>query len=148
MSPREFFEAALQYSGNSCLLWPYALQTNRYSKIGIDGKVQTAHRAVCLAVHGPAPEGHDAAHSCGNRTCLTPKHLRWATKIDNAADMVAHGTVLAGELNPQAKLSRAQVEHIRAMKGIMLQKDLAAAHGVTQALISKVQRGHIWRDSL
>ena len=62
--------------------------------------------------------------------------------------MAAHGTVLVGELNPQAKLSRAQVEHIRAMKGIMLQKDLAAAHGVTQALISKVQRGHIWKDSI
>ncbi len=43
------------------------------------------HRLVCHAIHGapPAPEGWDAAHSCGNRACCNPAHLSWQTWQQN-----------------------------------------------------------------
>jgi len=45
--------------------------------------------------------------------CINPKHLRWATRQQNALDALEHGTssmFAAGEAHPNAKLSQADVE--------------------------------------
>lgn len=143
-TPRSFLEYAFKYSGEACLEWPFALQGNGYSKVGYEGRVQTGHRVVCLVVHGSCPSGYEAAHRCGNRRCLNPGHIRWASGTENQADRRLHGTELKGSKNPAAKLSETAVRDIRDRRGKARQVDLAAEYGVTQALISKIQRGHVW----
>lgn len=145
-TPRELFNRAVSHSGPDCLLWPFALHKNGYPKIKYKGKVQTAHRAVCIIVHGPSPPGHEASHSCGVQSCISGGHLSWKTPVDNAADKIAHGSAPVGEKNGAAKITREQALEIRAAKGKEKQVRLAARYGVTQALISKIQNDHIWKD--
>lgn len=54
-------------------------------------KVRRVNRLVCMAFHGLPPcEGLEAAHNDGCRTNNTPANLRWATRLDNMADVVIH----------------------------------------------------------
>lgn len=57
----------------------------------------TAHRAA-LALHQgiDPPAGLDCAHSCDNRPCCNPAHLRWATRAENQHDKVLRGRAAAG----------------------------------------------------
>lgn len=42
--------------------------------------------ALLCSTDAPAPPGLDALHSCGNRRCVRPHHLRWGTDRDNSED--------------------------------------------------------------
>jgi len=145
-TPRQFFEDAASYTGDKCLLWPFATQGHGYPKLNLDGKVQNGHRAMCKRVHGDPLPGQEAAHSCPNRSCITPKHLRWATPLENAADKGRHGTETKGEKNSQSKLTWIVVREIRTLRGVETQASLAVRFGVTQALISLVQANKIWQE--
>jgi hypothetical protein len=51
------------------------------------------HRLVCEAFHGPPPEGqNEVAHGDGVRTNNRAGNLRWASRRENAADTLEHGT--------------------------------------------------------
>lgn len=62
--------------------------------LSIDGKRYTvmAHRLVCEAFHGPAPEGKpNALHRDGNPSNNSPENLYWGDQSDNNLDSVSHG---------------------------------------------------------
>ena len=85
-----------QHAGRAdCLLWPYGKNSSGYGQTSIEsgGKLVTASRIMCMLAHGE-PEHHmlDAAHSCGNRPCVNPNHLRWATPEQNMQDTRLHKT--------------------------------------------------------
>lgn len=96
-------------------------------------------RLVCEAFHGLAPSPvHEAAHYDGNCTNNAAANLRWATKNENQADKVRHGST---------KLTEAQVREIRsALAGNprpTLAK-LAGEYGVSIMLISNISRRKVW----
>lgn len=144
MKPRQFFEQALEYQGDDCLLWPFA-KTRRYGYpvMGWQGKNWRVSRLVNTLVHGRCPEGHETAHSCGNRLCIAPKHLSWATHRDNCADKVRHGTDPAGARNGNATLTQEQVNYIRVSREGP--KALSLKFGVSQQQICGIQQGYAWR---
>jgi|KBSMisStaDraftv2_1062788.scaffolds.fasta_scaffold00032_28 hypothetical protein len=143
-----FLEKACAYQGDECLLWPYGRTAKGYARIGAKnfGTVLVA-RIVCKRVHGepPTPK-HDSAHSCGNGHlgCVTPKHIRWATRSENYADSVEHGTASRGERNGRAKLTWKLVEQIRKSRGS--QRLLAAKFNVDQRTVGRILRREIWRE--
>jgi hypothetical protein len=55
-----------------------------------------AHRYVLTLTAGPPPFPRAvAAHAplvCHNPACVNPRHLRWASQAENAADMKIDGT--------------------------------------------------------
>lgn len=85
---------AVPYSGDDCLIWPFARGPKGRGAVCHNSRILGAHREVCRLVHGePTSVDLEAAHSCGNGHlgCVNPNHLRWATKMENVQDMIAHG---------------------------------------------------------
>lgn len=146
----KFLEAAKNYTGNDCLMWPFAGVSDgkHYPTIGIVGrKMEGVHRLVCRAVHGMAPtSGHEVAHSCGKGRdgCISPTHLRWATHAENIADQIAHGTTQRGERQGAHKLKEQDILKIRALAGTISQRELGLMFGVGQGHISRIVLRKEW----
>jgi hypothetical protein len=137
-----FFDKHVGYQGNKCVIWPYHISKAGYPRLGSTG---TAHRLMCEATHGQRPsEEYQAAHDCGNRSCINPQHIRWKTPVENAFDRVIHGTHQFGEQIHTAKLSVAQVAEIRMSKGDR-QSDLADRYGISQTNVSAIIRRETWK---
>lgn len=144
-APLVFMEQAISTETEECVIWPFALNNSGYGSLAVDGKSIGAHRYACECANGPPPSPqHEAAHSCNNRPCINGKHLRWATKVENEADTLVHGTRSVGEKHGISKLTEDQVREIRALSGKMLQHEIADLYGVTQTTISCIVRGQTW----
>lgn len=143
-----FIETAIAYRGDECLFWPFSIPNGSRPWIKINGIGFTAARLVCERAHGPPPSiAHEAAHSCGkgHLGCMTPKHLRWATKIENQADRLIHGTHSRGERSGKAKLSEIAVREIRAnLASGESQRKLATRFGVTRSCIKCIHERISW----
>lgn len=141
-----WLKARVAYDGDDCLAWPLN-RIRGYGCVSINGTILKAHRVMCEMAHGPAPEGHEAAHSCGNGTggCCNPRHLSWKTPTANQADRKAHGR--AGKLMPgrRYKLTYQQAVEIRSLDGILSQDELAARFGCTRENIGHIVRGKNWK---
>lgn len=143
--PERWLMDHLSYDGEGCLIWPFG--KTAYSAVKVRGEQIGAHRLMCRLAHGEAPEDKPlAAHSCGkaHEGCVHPKHLRWASFVDNAADAIRHGTWAHGESIPAAKLREDDVRQIRKLRGTKSQWDIARQFGVTQSAISCIYRNKTW----
>lgn len=137
----DFARRAAQFDGPECLPWPFKPDCYGYGRFWADGKTYRAHVEVCAMVHGPRPEGLECAHSCGNRICVNPRHLRWATPLENTQDKYLHGTVPVGESHPRCKFSDETVDYIRRAKGRINYRVLSAETGVSKSHIWRIWRG-------
>jgi len=119
-------------------------------------------RLVCETFHGPPPTGeHQAAHNDGDPSNNCAGNLRWATRAENMADCLIHGTRAQGathgrttrpERTPRgsrhghAKLSEIDVLAIRQHpktngSGVAL----AAQFGVSPAAICQIRARKNWK---
>ncbi len=125
------------YEGNQCLRWPFSYDAGvGRGRLGWNGKNYWAHRLMCEIVHGPAPEGKpQVAHSCGNghMGCVNPKHLSWSDQFENQRDRRKHGTAVTSKWGNLGKITRQQIDHLRAMKGKKTQMALAREVGISHA---------------
>ena len=152
ISPRgstiSWLAAHANYSGDDCISWPFAHLPDGRPHMRLKGRSVRPSRIICEMAHGAAPSDiHHAAHSCGNGHlgCLNPRHLRWATPVENAADKVEHGTVVAGEAHYASKLTAADVREIRRLHGQIYQREIAEKFGVQITAVNKILNGKSWR---
>lgn len=131
-------------TGDECRLWPFG-QTHGYGSLRYEGRTWHAHRLICMLVHGQPDAGQtDVAHSCGNRLCCNPLHLRHATASENQRDKISHGTSQRGEQNSSAKLTEGAVRQIKAAIGARSMRELAVDYGVSINAISLIAKGVNW----
>lgn len=146
--PRRFFaETVLSHSGDDCLLWPFGRTSDGYGSLRVAGEPSLVHRLVCEKFHGPAPSPqHQACHSCGNGHlgCVTPKHIRWGTQLENSADTVAHNRSPRGERCGNSKVTEADVQKIRALAHTMTRRELAERFGISQGQVRMIQTRKQW----
>lgn len=136
----------VSYGGEDCLAWPFGRKPDGYPNVvNFDGLVTPAIRIMCTLANGdpPTPQ-HQAAHSCGRgrEGCISPRHIRWATPVQNAEDRMKHGTQTRG----RAKLEPEVVQAIYAKKGTALQTEVARELGVTNQDVWRIWNGISWRD--
>ncbi len=147
-APLAFLAQALLADTDQCIRWPFSGNGQGWGKVYVDGRLQVASRVVCERTHGAPPtRKHQAAHSCGkgHEGCINPRHIRWATRAENEADKLLHGTQSRGARNSQAVLTEADVREIRkrAADG-EAQRKIATGYRVSQASISLIVRGKSW----
>lgn len=142
-SSEKFLRANIAYSGNECLMWPYRTVKAGYGFAVIGGVQKSASRWMCILAHGEPPSSDlYAAHSCGNPTCVNPRHLRWATAKENSDDMKLHGTTIAGARSGKTKLTAKDVLAIRAAPPDLIA--LMKTYGVSKGCLSKIRSGVRW----
>jgi hypothetical protein len=93
---------------------------------------------------GPRPAGKQVCHEDGQKGNCRFSNLRYDTPTGNAADRWRHGTMLHGERVSSARLSAADVDQIRRLKGTGSWRSIARRFGVTHKTIGNIHRGVTW----
>jgi hypothetical protein len=104
------------------------------------------HRLVCEVFHGPCPtDDMQVRHLDGNRTNNAAANLVWATRAENEADKIAHGTLPIGERHGSATLNeRIVIEARRRASGGELISEIARDIGVNAQTLYQAVRGLSW----
>lgn len=140
MQPRNkaFFKMvlALKNTEGPCIAWPYGTN-GKYGIVTFATNKVYVHRLVCELAHGlPPTNRHQCAHSCHNKLCCRPSHLRWATAAENQQDETNTN-------NGHYKLTQEEITEIRTSK--LRQKDIAKKFKVSRTHVWRITSGRVWK---
>jgi len=138
---KQDFYDKLQPNGD-CLEWSRCINADGYGLTWAYGKSWRTHR-LALHLEGIDTNGHHVLHSCDNRLCCNPDHLRTGTNADNMTDRNSRGRQALGSNHGSAKLTEQDVLEIRAIRG-MTQQAIAERYGVSHQNINNIIHRKLW----
>jgi DNA-binding MarR family transcriptional regulator len=131
----------------NCWEWTGSLGTSGYGTINVAGVNRAAHRISFIIENEEIPQGLHILHSCDNRKCVRPDHLRTGTNEENHIEKVGKMRHSYGERHPKARLKEWQV--IEIVKSYsphkVTQSQLAEKYGTTRFNINCILRGKSWK---
>lgn len=148
-SEEERFWAKVDRRGpDECWNWTAATNDAGYGVLRPAGRrsgpALRAHR-YSATLAGMDVDGLHVLHSCDNRRCVNPAHLRPGTDADNMADAIDRDRIHRGEARTEARLTDAQVSTVKTMLAAgELHKVIAAQFGVNRATITMINTGRTW----
>jgi DNA-binding transcriptional regulator YiaG len=130
-------------SKQDCWTWTGGKDIKGYGIFFYNKKTSFAHRiALVLYKNITLTNGLQVAHSCNNKSCVNPDHLRETTIKDNAKDKIAHGTALRGERCHFASLTNTKVREIR--ESLKSSRELAKEYQVSNQTIRSILNNRSW----
>lgn len=138
--------------GTGCWMWTASAMNSGYGQFGHNGTMRQAHR-VSYELHiGPIPSGRSILHSCDNKLCVNPAHLRPGTHSENIKEAYARNRRakpdVAGEKHPRASIKMVDAIRMRDLRTAgMTVTAIARRYGVKRSLVSDVVNGRCWRTA-
>lgn len=125
---QDFFWTHIEEETDACILWPLATRRG-YGTVKHCGLNWFTHRLACEIEYGACPVGMETAHRCGNRLCFNRRHVRWATRVQNAHD----------KETTDADLVRLWYAGGHSITGI------AQTTGRSRQAVSRIVNNHTWK---
>lgn len=152
LSTDDWFEQQLDKKDSGCWEWLRCKSQKGYGQFRYNGKTTFTHRYVLEKKIGrPIQKGYMACHSCHNRACCNPDHIREGTAKENTKDMLdakrqapKEVTARHGENHGMSKLSNADVFEIRSLKGIISVHQIAKKFNISASAISNIHLRKTW----
>jgi hypothetical protein len=153
-----FWKRVNKKADDECWEWTGYIHPKGYGYLDTrlkKNKRTKAHR-LSYEIHYPLTNEigdieYNVLHSCDNRACVNPYHLRLGTNDDNIKDRVSRGRPCNGycEKASNSKLTNEQVREIRIANDLYskpnrLYKDLATKYNISIHMISKIIRFENW----
>lgn len=134
---------------NGCHIFNGPCNRGGYGTTGNGGKRAFAHRRMYELKVGPIPPDKFLLHSCHNRKCVNPDHLRPGTHQENMQDMVSAGRSTKGHKSPNytySKLSEKDILDIRqlAAENEFPLHEIADAYNIDTTYVSEISKGTCW----
>lgn len=134
----------------TCWLWTGPVNSSGYGGMGFQGRTQGAHRVAYQLLVGPIQQGLHVLHRCDNPRCVNPEHLWVGTRSENMQDASRKGRTNpfrgAGEANPRARLTRAQVVQAREWRAQEVSyAEIGRRLGVNSGTVHHAVNGRNWR---
>ena len=138
-----------------CWPWTGVSQINGYGVIGRGGRSAgkvLAHRAVFELECGVIPESDDwhgtvVMHTCDNRLCCNPAHLRLGSQADNVRDMDNKGRrkskSVVGEAHHNSRFTEQDIRKIRSDP--RSNAELGRVFGCRRQVIGNIRRRISWK---
>jgi hypothetical protein len=121
-----------------CWEWTGNFHANGYGRVGETGR---CHRWSYEFFNGPIPDGLLVLHSCDNKKCVNPRHLRVGTHAENVQDAIARGRY---KYCGNRKVTPEQAEYIRRNPDKMKLREIAAKFGIAKSTASMIRSGKTW----
>lgn len=144
-----FWDKVDKKESDECWNWIAGTQSKGYGSFGIgDCKTALAHRVAFELDTGINPDGYCVMHSCDNRKCCNPNHLRLGTIADNNKDMKNKGRQAKGMKNGRAVLTPNNIISMRSdfqAKEKTL-KELSEEYDIHYNTARNAVQGKTWKD--
>ena len=144
---RNYWKKVERHGPDECWTWIGGTPSDGYGAFYVNGRQHVATHIALILDGQPRPAvpyGYALHGDCSNPRCVNPRHLRWGTPKENAADCVrlSRKNSPRGEEQWNAKLTEADVIFIRT--STMTGRALAAHLKVSPGTISLVRNRKVW----
>jgi len=132
----------------NCWNWLASTQSKGYGSFAIKPrKTVLAHRFAYELAKGKIPKGQCIMHTCDNRLCCNPDHLKTGSMAANNRDMREKHRHAFGERHGNSKLSANQVINMRSdyRDGKYTHEDYADIFEVNKLTAKDAIEGNTWK---
>jgi hypothetical protein len=149
---RRLFAGVKINKNTKCWEWYKVKIWSGYGLISVRHKNNLVHRLSWMLHKGDIPEDKVLLHSCDNRSCINPHHLRLGTLKENAQEMAdkgRHPLLKSDSPLRRGKITTENVIEIRKNENLKPAKYFAEKFGVSVTHVRKIMNYQVrFKDQL
>ena len=134
-------------SVNDCWEWQLGLNGQGYGCFMLDRQKYLTHRLSYSLFVNTIPQGLQVLHSCDNRKCCNPAHLRSGTNYDNVQDRQSRNRQAKGVTHGRHKLTEEDINEIKQLhqSGNYTHQALSQIFNISRSHISNILNNKYWK---